>query len=271
MSNHNHRNAVFALLFIMTLTFASCSSFCVENMMELGMKRMSGPGLPGWSGGPGGGTAGDEVLVQRAFEAIKAGDYSAYRELTITTADFVLKREKVNPMMEAQTYAGAVLKPQEQALQRGEFEQAVAGGEDQIDFKTAEWQGLGPLVDSGSQQLFESGSVPYMSYAIKIKQGGESIVSTELRPEFVLVDWGKSRRILRLFFGVHEVAEPTPGPRRPGYTPPDRDEYTPPPTVIHDEPPPAPYPPPNEREVPSYPPPNEPEPAPYPPPNDSGD
>jgi hypothetical protein len=197
MKKKFRREIIFGLLLAMSLTVVSCSSFCVQNLLEAGAKNLkTASAMRGAKGGT------EERVVEKAFAAIKKNDMGTFKDLTITSADIILKRNKTSKLMEKASFAGSALKPEEQKRQREEFMKAVAGGSDQIDFSKSEFVGLGTLMKTGSSELLEGGFYTYWAYAVVIKHEGKVVDTTELFPYFVLTEWKDGARIIHLDYGT---------------------------------------------------------------------
>lgn len=65
-----------------------------------------------------------DQLLEQAFAAINSQDWAKYQALTITSADFILKQQRISKFKEKQTYVGGSLKPEEISQQLQQFRQA---------------------------------------------------------------------------------------------------------------------------------------------------
>jgi hypothetical protein len=149
-------------------------------------------------------TQSPERLVEAAFAAIKANDWKAYAPLTITSADIMLTRDKVSPMQAKMSYAGDVLKPEEQKRHRAQFDKAVSGGPGVIDFGKVKFQ-RAVKVAAADQELWNGSSVSVVFYGVALK-GGTGDVS-QLDPGFSVVQFGDGYRLLALVFRPQEPAQ----------------------------------------------------------------
>jgi hypothetical protein len=138
-------------------------------------------------------------FAEQVFHAIQDEDFGKFEKLTITRADFILKQQKISKFKAKQSYAGGVLKPREQAEQKAQFEQAVNGGDDQIDFKHSEFKSV-IEIDEGLLLISEGYSIPSKTLALKLDMDGEIISTEDLPPYFVVVLWHKKFKLLRLEF-----------------------------------------------------------------------
>ena len=148
-------------------------------------------------------TSSPEALVKSAFKAVKANDWQAYAPLIITTADFILKENKVSKFKQKLTYAGEILKPEEIALHKKQFGWAAAGGEGIVDFRQAKFEAA-TLIASGEQELLDGEVIPVSLYAVTLKG---TAVPTALSPRFVVVSWGTTYRLLTLRFQKQDTEE----------------------------------------------------------------
>jgi hypothetical protein len=146
-------------------------------------------------------TSSPEHLVEAAFAAVKMNDWKAYASLTITSADIMLAQDKVKPMKSKMGYTGEVLKPEEVRLHRTQFDRAVSGGADTIDFRQAGFD-RAVVVASAEQELLNGNTVPVVFYGVAVK-GGNGQVS-QLDPGFSVVQWGGAYRLLALNFRAQQ-------------------------------------------------------------------
>jgi hypothetical protein len=157
-------------------------------------------------------TASPEAVVEAAYAAIKAGDWEAYSDLTVTSADFILKEQGMQSKLKGQgSFAGAVLKPEEQQAQREQFERALAGGEGLIDFKLREF-GRAHLAARGFEETLSGSEIPISAYLVSV--AGETR-PTQDGPSFVVAQWGSFYKVLRLTFPGDYEAEMAAGAAAP--------------------------------------------------------
>lgn len=143
----------------------------------------------------------EERLLDQAFEAIQDKDWEAYNKLTITYADFLLKSQKTGRFEERMTYAGTVLKPEEQQSQREQFDRAAAGGEGQVDFQSSTFIAPGSVILESRMELLEEGeTVPFKIYSLKVRLDGNKTDTRQLSPHFTVVPWEGEYRLMRLEF-----------------------------------------------------------------------
>jgi hypothetical protein len=142
-------------------------------------------------------------LLEQAFAAIKSRDRAKYQALTITSADFILKRRGISKFKEKQSYVGSSLKPEEINKQLEQFKQAKNVAEElkeeMIYFDEDTYVSVGKIIDQGVMPTVGEVQIPYKIYTIKVKsQSGK--VMDDLYPYFVIVQWGNQPRILKLLF-----------------------------------------------------------------------
>ena len=143
----------------------------------------------------------EEILLEQAFGAIKDKNWEEYHKLTVTYADFLLKGEKTGRFEERINYAGSVLKPEEQASQREQFDRAMAGGEGQIDFQRGRFLSAGAVIlESRMELLNEGDNVPFKIYSLKVRVDGNDTDTRLLSPHFTVVPWEGEYRLMRLEF-----------------------------------------------------------------------
>ncbi len=144
----------------------------------------------------------DEFLGE-AFKAIKNRDWGRYSKLTITSADFVLKKMGISTFKEKQSYVGSSVKPAEIKKQYAQFQQAVtvneANEEDMIYFDRDTFVSMGKIADQGIMPALNNTRIPYKVYTVKVKSDSGAVMD-DLYPYFVIVQWGSSPRILKLTF-----------------------------------------------------------------------
>jgi hypothetical protein len=146
-------------------------------------------------------TSSPEAVVAAAFDALHDSDWDAYSALTITTADFILKEQKLTGFKQKGTYVGDKLKPEEKNRQREQFQKAGSGGPNTIDFREAKLDR--PILVASAQQELMSGSVvPVALYGLALKDAGSQ--ASQLDPGFVVVQWSGGYRLLGLRFRAEE-------------------------------------------------------------------
>lgn len=159
-------------------------------------------------------TGSEENVVKEAFEAIKEGDLQRYEKITITAADYLLKKQGVSVFKARQTYAGGVLRREERETQRKEFDMAKAGGPGRIDFTGSELVGPGKRVEQGVLPYLEGVRIPYATYSVIIRTAeGKKIDTRNFYPLFMVAAWGDEYRMLGLVFPEKEAGTMQP-PRR---------------------------------------------------------
>ncbi len=148
-------------------------------------------------------SGGIDGLLQDAFEAIKTQNREKYNDLTITSADFVLKRMGISKLKENQSYVGTSVKPAEIKKQHAQFQQAVKVDEkfeeDMIYFDKDTFISAGRIIDQGVMKALNNVQIPYKIYTIKVKSDGGAVMD-DLYPYFMIVHWNNRPRILKLIF-----------------------------------------------------------------------
>ena len=145
-----------------------------------------------------------EYTLERAFEALKERDWEGFSKLTVTGADLINQANGVGRFERGQSYAGAVLKPEEISKLRAGFDRTGSGGQHMIDFKNAEFVSIGSAIRSGDWPLLSGDSVPYTLYSLKIRSGGKELDTRELDPAFYVVRFGSFYKIIGLSFADEE-------------------------------------------------------------------
>jgi hypothetical protein len=144
-----------------------------------------------------------DKLLEQAFAAIKSQDWAKYQALTITSADFILKRRGITKFKEKLSYTGSSLKPEEITKQFEQFRRAKNVEEElkeeMIYFDEDIYVSAGKIVERGVMPTVGEVQIPYKTYTIKVKSGAGEVMD-DLYPYFVIVHWGNQPRILKLLF-----------------------------------------------------------------------
>jgi hypothetical protein len=144
-----------------------------------------------------------DKLLEQAFTAIKTQDRAKFQALTITSADFILKRRGISKFKEKQSYVGSSLKPSEINKQLEQFKQAKNVPEelkeDMIYFGEDTFVSVGKIVNQGVMPTVGEVQIPYKIYTIKVKSNSGGIMD-DLYPYFVIVQWRNQPKILKLLF-----------------------------------------------------------------------
>lgn len=119
-------------------------------------------------------------------------------------ADIMLAQDKVSPMKAKQGFAGGVLKPEQIKAHHDQFDKAVAGAPEVIDFRQASFDRAVKMA-AASQELLNGNTVPVVFYGVAIK-GGNGQVS-QLDPGFSVVEWSGGYRLLALVFRPEQSAQ----------------------------------------------------------------
>jgi hypothetical protein len=150
-----------------------------------------------------GGNDTEEQLLASCFHAIKKNDWKTYARLTLTPAEILEKVSGVrqrSAFKRRQGFAGGVLRPEQMKLHEQSFKRAVRGGPGQIDFARSELDGVGTLLGTQDPWRREGQSFPYRTYSLRIKTGGRTLDTKDLRPLFTVVAWEGKQRLIDLVF-----------------------------------------------------------------------
>ena len=142
--------------------------------------------------------ASEERAVREAFDALKKKDMQRFRTISITRADFILRDNGLSDFHDEASYAGSVMKPEEQAEQARDFESATRGGPGQIDFASVTFKSLGTVLQSARIDSSDGKSFPFKEYSIVVKGPSGEVDTKDLSPRFVVVPWEGGHRILEL-------------------------------------------------------------------------
>jgi hypothetical protein len=145
-----------------------------------------------------------EELLREVFAALGDRDARRFQARATTLADFDLEAQGVSPFKAGMTYAGSVLRPEEESAQRAQFEQALRGGPGCIDFSRDRFAGLGTLLAEGTQETLGGTLVPYQVYSVRIRRGGEEIDARDLHPRFAITPRSGGFRMLGLVLPAEE-------------------------------------------------------------------
>lgn len=141
----------------------------------------------------------DEQVVSEAFTALKSRNWAAYKKLTVTSADFVLKAQGLSPFASGQSYAGSVLRPEEKLAQKSDFERATSGSVQLLDRGRADLAGVSKA-GAFEKELLVGGRLPVRVYRVILRVDGKIVPDGRGMPRFLIVDWNKEPRLLGLAF-----------------------------------------------------------------------
>jgi hypothetical protein len=147
---------------------------------------------------PGETAESEERAIREAFEAIKAKDRKRFYNVSITTADFVMRDNGLNDYHDQAGYAGSVQKPEEQEALIEAFDSVIRGGDGVIDFSSVSFESLGTLLQSAEMDTVDGNTVRFREYSIVVKGPSGSFDTKDLSPRFVVVPWEDGHRILEL-------------------------------------------------------------------------
>ena len=140
----------------------------------------------------------EEKLVERAFDAIRQGDWDSFYGTTITSADIMMQQNEIGPFQAQQSYLGSSVRPRERDSQRAQFDRAQQSGVAGANLRVARFVALGSDVRRFHYELLTGGSVPVTSYSLQVDVDGNVVEVSE--PRFVVVEWQERPRLLALDF-----------------------------------------------------------------------
>jgi hypothetical protein len=132
-------------------------------------------------------------VVRDGFEAIKAGDWDAYRELTVTFATLEARRQGLSAIKQAGSFLGVVAQEQRREL-RDQFEGLTRMGL----FAGADFVEVSRDVRRDSMPTASGDSIPYEEYGIVIEKNGRKLDTRDEGVTFVVVEHGTLHRIAGL-------------------------------------------------------------------------
>lgn len=140
-----------------------------------------------------------EKLIHDACLALKAQDWDAYFDLTITEADYLLRQNRIDAPGGQGTFAGESLRPEQLAELRAQYDRAVWGGPGQLDFSRCRY--VFPTLEREQVRTTLSGErYQVQEYRVEIEMDGPERSAPGLDPVFVLARWDDGYRILALRF-----------------------------------------------------------------------
>jgi hypothetical protein len=152
-----------------------------------------------------------DELLGNAFKAIRNRDWEGYRKLTVTSADFILKKMKISIIKYKQTFAGSSLKPMELQNHQNKFETLIkmnsGKNEGVIDFTNSKYDSMGKLVGRGVKTTLNNVEIPYQILTLKVKSLTDEI-KKDLLPYFVVVKWGDHYKILDILINANTNNNP---------------------------------------------------------------
>jgi hypothetical protein len=160
--------------------------------------------LPTGKSTPGKPTESEERAVREVFEGLKQKDRKRYMAGLITTADFIMRDNGLSDFHDQASYAGSILKPDEQKEQMEAFDTTLDPGPGAIDFANSSFESLGTVVRSDSFEILDGEKIPFNEWSVKIKTGGQTIDTKDLYPRFQVVEWNGGHKVLRLVLGASD-------------------------------------------------------------------
>lgn len=138
---------------------------------------------------------GPELVVEKAFEALKANDWAAYQEIMMTPVTFEMQQNKVSTIKQSMTYQDKEFKPLQIDNMRRQFNKAVGGCDGCTALTEADLEEVS-LVGSQSMESLMGGMLPYDIYQITAEVDGEAVVVDY--PRFVIINSGGIYHIMGL-------------------------------------------------------------------------
>lgn len=159
---------------------------------------------------------GPELVVQKAFEALKANDWAGYQSIMMTPVTFEMQKNKVSAIKQSQSYQDKEFKPRQIENMRRQFDLAIAGCEGCTGLQDADLEEV-TLVGSSAMESLTGDMLPYDIYQITVEANGETVVVDY--PRFVIINSGGIHHIMGLLlpdedfeqsmYGVEELEEET--------------------------------------------------------------
>ena len=145
------------------------------------------------------GSSPQEQVIHQACQALKADDWDAYSQLTVTEADFLIRENRIAENEVDQSFAGGHLRPQQRQLLKEQFNRAVRGDELCLDFSRCQF--VFPNLNGTSVFATLSGKkIQLEEYILTIEMDGPEKSAPGLGPYFILAPWEGGYRILALRF-----------------------------------------------------------------------
>ena len=140
-----------------------------------------------------------ENVIREAYLALKADDWDSFRSLTVTNADLLDRQSRFETTSAADSFVGGDLRPREIQALRDQFERAVNGCIDCLDFESCLFVRLEPPIE-GVVTTLSGEEIPSLEYPVRCEMEGPEVSPPGLAPTFLLVPWEGEYRILALKF-----------------------------------------------------------------------
>jgi len=129
-------------------------------------------------------------LVRDGFEAIRADDWGAMRELTETFATLEMRRQGLNVLKESGSFLATIKKEQQREL-RQQFDAAVRTGL----FDGADFVEVSADVRRDAMPTASGDPIPFEEYSVVVEQRGRKLDSRDEGVTFLVVEHGTLHRI----------------------------------------------------------------------------
>jgi hypothetical protein len=145
------------------------------------------------------GASPQERLIHDACQALKAQDWEAYADLTITEADYLMRQNRIDENEADHSFAGESLRPRQRELLRQQYDRAVQGGPRQLDFGRCQFV-FPDLERKRTMKTLSGEEIAIEEYVVAIEMDGPERSAPGLGPIFVLAAWNDGYRIIGLRF-----------------------------------------------------------------------
>ncbi|MBK6315041.1 MAG: hypothetical protein IPF53_12180 [Blastocatellia bacterium] len=147
-------------------------------------------------------TPPEEKVAKAAFDAIKTNNWKAFTEHVATHSDFIMRPDKnANPLTGGHTMGSALIRAEEMDFLHAEFDRAVSGGENLLDFKRAEYVSLGAERKAGVLPLWTEEKVDYTIYSFRVRINGVEQDTAGSWPRFMLVKYEGKPKVFAIMYG----------------------------------------------------------------------
>lgn len=143
------------------------------------------------------GASPQERVIHEACQALKAQDWEAYVDLTVTEADYLMRENEIAENEADVSFAGSSLRPEQRQLLKEQFDLAIRGGDRILDFSRCQFV-FPTLERKGTLSTLSGEKVPTEEYILTIEMDGGEKSKPGLGPYFLLAEWGNEYRILAL-------------------------------------------------------------------------
>lgn len=146
-------------------------------------------------------TPPEEKVAKAAFDAIKTNNWNKFSDHVATHSDFIMKPDKnANPLTGGHTMGTAMIRAEELTIIHADFDRAVKGGENLVDFKRAEFVSLGAERKTGDLPLWTEEKVTYTIYSFRIRINGAEQDTAGSWPRFMMVKYGGKPKVFAILY-----------------------------------------------------------------------